>query len=48
MYLLTNFLTAIPIPDKSEETVIQAYLQHIYVTFSGSIALVTGNGEEQF
>ena len=39
MCLLTNFSILIPIPEKQIETVIQAYLQHI---FGSSLTLETG------
>ena len=46
MCLLTDFLVSIPIPDKSVETVIQAYLQHVYGTFSYSHPLNTDSCRE--
>ena len=42
-WLLTNFPIAIPLPDKLAETVIQAYLHHIYATFGVPFILVTEN-----
>ena len=44
--LLNIFPGTIPLPDRSAEMVIQAYLKHIYATFSGSLTLVTDNGGE--
>ena len=38
--------TAIAIPDRPAETVVQAYLQHIYTTFGGSLAFKTDNRKE--
>ena len=43
---LTNFPIAIPLCDKVAETVIQAFLQYIFVTFHGSFILITDNSEE--
>ena len=42
---LTNFSIAIPIPDRHAETVIQAYLKHIYATF-GRLTMITDNSKE--
>ena len=40
--LRKKFSIAIPIPDKSVEIVIQAYLQHVYATFKDSITFIIG------
>ena len=46
MCLLTNISLAILIPNKSAERVIQAYLQHLYVSFGDSLTLITDDGRE--
>ena len=42
----TDYLFCIPIPNKEAETVVQAYLKHIYAHFGGSKVLITDNGTE--
>ena len=42
----TDYLFCIPIPNKEAETVVQAYLKHIYAHFRGSKVLITDNGTE--
>ena len=44
--MLTGFTVAIPIPDKSANTVCDAYRAHIYCTFGGSARILTDNGTE--
>ena len=44
--MLTGFTIAIPIPDKSANTVCDAYRAHIYCTFGGSARILTDNGTE--
>ena len=44
--MLTGFTVAIPIPDKSANTVCNAYRAHIYCTFGGSARILTDNGTE--
>ena len=44
--LFTNYPITIPISDKTAETAVQAFLQHIYVIFDGSLTLLTDNGKE--
>ena len=44
--MLTGFTVAIPIKDKSANTVCDAYRAHIYCTFGGSARILTDNGTE--
>ena len=44
--MLTGFTVAIPIPDKSANTVCDAYRAHIYCIFGGSARILTDNGTE--
>ena len=41
MCFLTNYPIAVPIPNKSTETFIQAYLQHVYAIFGSALTCVT-------
>ena len=41
-----NFLCVTLIPDTHKETVIQAYLKHVYATFSSSLTVITDNSKE--
>ena len=42
----TDYLFCIPIMNKEAETVVQAYLKHIYSQFGGSKVLITDKGTE--
>ena len=44
--LLTNYVFMIPIPNKSTQQVIQAYLKHICAQFSGNRYILTDRGSE--
>ena len=44
--MLTGYTMAIPIPDKSAETVCDAYRTNIYCIFGGSSRILTDNGTE--
>ena len=46
MCLLTNVPIAVPIPNETAETVVQAYLQDVYTTFAVSLTLITNNEKE--
>ena len=46
MCLLTSNPISITIQNKTAETVVQVYLQHIYATFGGSLAFKTENRKE--
>ena len=47
MHVLAKYFPiTIPKPDKLAEMIMQAYLLHVYVTFGGSLTLVTDNGGE--
>ena len=43
--LLKNYPIAISILDETAETVVQAYLQHIYAIFGRSLTLIMDNGK---
>ena len=44
--MLTGYTIAIPIPNKSAETICQAYRDNVYCTFGGSSRILTDNGTE--
>ena len=44
--MLTGFMVAVPIKDKSANTVCDPYRAHIYCTFGGSPKILTDNGTE--
>ena len=44
--MLTGYTMAIPIPDKSAETICDAYRTHIYCIFGGSSKILTDNSTE--
>ena len=44
--LLTGFLFCAPIPDKETETVVQAYLNHVYAKAGGSEVILSDRGKE--
>ena len=44
--LLTNYVFMVPIPNKTTQQVIQAYLKHIYAQFGGSRYILTDRGSE--
>ena len=44
--MLTGFTVAVPIKDKSANTVCDAYRAHIYCTFGGSARILTDNSTE--
>ena len=44
--MLTGFTVAVPIKDKSANTVCNAYRAHIYCTFGGSVRILTDNDTE--
>ena len=44
--MLTGFTMATPIPNKSSETICNAYRDHIYCIFGGSSSILTDNGSE--
>ena len=46
MCMLTGYLTAVLIPDKSAETVISAYVNHIYAREGGSVYILSDRGTE--
>ena len=43
IYMLTNYIICIPIPDKSSDTVVNAYLREVYCTFGGSQKILSDN-----
>ena len=46
MCLLMGFLFTVPIPDKWAETVINAYLRHVYSIAGGSKYILSDRGTE--
>ena len=44
--MLTGFKVAVPIKDKSANSVCDAYRSHIYCTFSGSVRILMDNGTD--
>ena len=44
--MLTGYTMAVAIPNKSAETVVKAYMDHVYSIFGGSSSMLTGNGSE--
>ena len=44
--MLTGYTMAIPIRDKTAETVVTAYRDHVYCIFGGSSSMLTDNGTE--
>ena len=46
MDLFTSFLLIVPIPDKTSETVIEAYRNKIYSIVAGSTHILSDNGVE--
>ena len=46
MCLLMNYPIIIPVPNKSAESVIQAYMKEVYTTFGGLLTVITDNGKE--
>ena len=45
-YVMTDYLFCISIPNKEEETLVQAYIWGIYSLFRGRKALISDNGTE--
>ena len=37
---------AVPIPNKSTETIVKTYMNHVYSIFGGSSRMLTDNGSE--
>ena len=44
--MLTGYTMGIPIPNKTAETVVTAYRNHVYCLFRGSTSMLTDNGTE--
>ena len=44
--MLTGYTMAVAIPNKSAETVVKAYMDHIYSMFGGSLPMLTDNRSE--
>ena len=45
IYMLTNYVFMIPIKTKTTEDTINAYLKHVYVSFSGSKSILSDGME---
>ena len=44
--MLTGYMMAVAIPNKSAETVVKAYMDHVYSIFGGSSCMLTDNGSK--
>ena len=44
--MLTGYTMVVVIPNKSAETVVKAYMDHIYSVFGGHSHMLTDNGSE--
>ena len=44
--MLTGYTMAVPIPDKSAESICKAYVNNVYSIFGGSTRMLTDNGTE--
>ena len=44
--MLTGYTMTVPIPNKTAETVVTAYRDHVYCIFGGSSSMLTDNGTE--
>ena len=44
--MLTGYTMAVAIPNKSAETMVKAYMDHVYSIFGGSSHMLTDNGSE--
>ena len=46
MDMLTDYMMAVAIPNKSAETIVKAYIDHVYSIFRGSSYMLTDIGSE--
>ena len=46
IYMLTGYTFCIPIPNKKAETVVKAYMNHVYCKYGGSFKILSDNGTE--
>ena len=44
--MLTGYTMAVPIPNKSAETIVKTYMNHVYSIFGGSSQMLTDNGSK--
>ena len=44
--MLTGYTMAVAIPSKSAETIVKAYMDHVYSIFGGSSCMLTDNGSK--
>ena len=44
--MLTGYMMAVAIPNKSVETIVKAYMNHVYSIFGGSSQMLMDNGSE--
>ena len=44
--MLTGYTFCIPIPNKKAETVLEAYMDHVYCKYGGSLKILSDNGTE--
>ena len=46
MHVLTGYVFCVPLKPKTAEEVIQAYTDHVYSRFGGSLKILSENGTE--
>ena len=44
--MFTGYTFCIPLPDKKAETVLKAYMDHVYCKHGGSLKILSDNGTE--
>ena len=44
--MFTGYTFCIPIPNKKAETVLKAYMNHVYCKYGGSFKILSDNGTE--
>ena len=44
--MLTGYIFCIPLKTKSASEVVQAYIDHVYAKFGGSLQILSENGTE--
>ena len=44
--MFTGYTFCIPIPNKKAETVLKAYMDHVYCKYGGSFKILSDNGTE--
>ena len=46
IYMLTNYIICIPIPDKSTDKIVNVHLQEVYCKLRGSLKILSDTGSE--